>query len=640
VSRTFVHRPQFNLMKRSLFLTALLLCGVASRPAAQPVRAEDQIEVDVCVLAATPGGIAAAVAAARLGRSVLLVERTSHIGGLPANGLGVTDIHTRATIGGIFKEFVGAVRRHYVTTYGADSQQVKDSSDGYHFEPHVAERVFEEMVAGEKKIRVLRRHQFEGQAEVTGGRLAGLTVKNRDGGGTVRVKAGIFIDGSYEGDLADAAGVPHRIGRESRDETGEPYAGVYYAYFGTKEIEDDPRAGQGDGRIQAFNYRLCLTNRPDLRVLPEKPATYNREDYASLVEDVRRGWVTAFGATPPTTAGLFNIVKVPNGKSDSNNHHNSLVSTDLPEENQPWPGADWAWRDKFERRLRDYTLGFLWFAQNDPELPEELRRQAREWGLAKDEYQDNGHFPRQVYVREGRRMKGEYDFSAHDAVQAPGAARTPIHATTVTAAHYAIDSHALRKREPGKRSLDGFLGLGHITRPYTVPYGVIVPQRVDGLLVPVAVSATHLGFGTLRMEPCWMALGQAAGVAAHLALAGRVAPRAVKVEQLQRALLEQNQVLVYFRDLKGDEPYFKAMQYGAARGFFNLWEAEPERAVLRGEAVEWFDKLGIRIWDRGHPLETLDWPVLARWLGRELPRGQRYYVLRHELARVIYEMGE
>lgn len=627
-------------MKRRLGLAGLILFISGLDAVGRSAGPAELIEADVCVLAATPSGVAASLAAARLGQQVLLVERSEHIGGLPANGLGITDIATRATIGGIFREFTVAVKQHYLEKYGTDSQQVRDSSDGFHFEPHVAEKVFEEMIKKEPKVRLLRRHQFERGAEVTGQKLTSLTLKNRDTGTTLRIRAKVFIDATYEGDLAGAAGVPFRIGRESRDETQEPYAGVHYSYFGTKEIYDDPRTGQGDHRIQAYNYRLCLTDRDDLRVLPAKPVNYKRDDYASLIGDVRNGWVTAFGATPRQTAGIFNIVKIPNGKSDTNNHHNSLVSTDLPEENQPWPEADWEWREKYGERLRDYTIGLLWFAQNDPELPEWFRSQARRWGFARDEYQDNGHFPRQIYVREGRRIVGLYDFSAHDAIVKPGAARTAIHPSTITAAHYAIDSHALRKREPGKRGLDGFLGLGHITSPYTVPYGVIVPQKIDGLLVPVAVSATHLGFGTLRMEPCWMAMGQAAGTAAHLAIAGNVEVRRIDIQQLQRHLLEQNQVLVYYRDLKGDEPYFKAIQYFGARGFFPLWEAEPSRPVLRGEAVAWLDKLGMAIGDRSRPLETLDWPMLERWLNRKLPKGEQFYVLRRELAALLYELAK
>ncbi len=601
--------------------------------------AQTVLETDVCVLAATPAGIAASLAAARAGSAVVLAERGSHIGGLPANGLGVTDIATRSTIGGIFKEFISRVKGHYVSTYGPASAQARDSSDGYHFEPHVAENVFERLLSEASRVKLLREHQFDGQVETVNGKLRSLIVTNRRTGQTTRIRARVFVDATYEGDLAAAAGVPFRIGRESREETIEPYAGVFYSYFGTKEIFADPRTGQGDGRIQAYNYRLCLTDRDDLRLLPEKPADYRRADYASLVEDVRAGWVTAFGATPVTTAGLFNIVRIPNGKSDTNNHHNSLVSTDLPEENQPWPEANWEWREKFEKRLRDYTLGLLWFAQNDPELPEWLRTQARRWGLAKDEYTDNGNFPRQVYVREGRRIVGEYDFSAHDAMVFPGAPRTAIHADSITAAHYAIDSHALRKREPGKRALDGFLGLGHITHPYTVPYGVMVPKKVDGLLVPVAVSATHLGFGTLRMEPCWMAMGQAAGVAAHLAAHSSQEVRSVDIGRLQRTLLDSGQVLVHFRDLTGREPWFKAMQYFGARGFFPNWEADPAAPVLRGEAISWFEKLHRKIWDRSRPLETLDWETLQVWLGRELPKGEHPFVLRHELASLLYESG-
>jgi FAD dependent oxidoreductase len=195
----------------------------------------------------------------------------------------------------------------------------------------------------------------------------------------------------------------------------------------------------------------------------------------------------------------------------------------------------------------------------------------------------------------------------------------------------------LRKREAGKRALDGFLGLGHITRPYTVPYGVVLPQKIDGLLVPVAVSATHLGFGTLRMEPCWMAMGQASGTAAHLAWRSGQEVRQVSITKLQRYLLDQGQVLVCYRDLSPDHPGFKAMQYFGVRGFFPLWDAEPHQPVLRGEAISWFEKLELKILDRSRPLETLDWNVLERWLDRKLGRGQHPYVLRHEMASVLFE---
>ena len=357
-----------------MLLSSFLFLGLLPPLAPQAVT---EIAAEICVIDATPAGISAAIAAARLGSDVLLIERTSHIGGLPANGLGVTDISTRETIRGIFHEFISAVRQHYVDRYGEDSQQGKDSSDGYHFEPHVAEEIFERMLKAEPRIRLLRMHQFEGYANVREGRVDVIQVRNRENNQLLQVRAKVFIDATYEGDVAAAAKVPYRIGREGRDETGEPYAGVFYQYFGTKEIYPDPRTGQGDHRIQAYNYPLCLTNRPELRIYPAKPATYNREDYAALVDDIREKRVTRFGRSPNDTAGVFNIVPVPNGKSDTNNHHNGLISTDLPEENQEWPEETWKWREKFSQRLRDYTLGLLWFTQNDPELPDWFREQAR-----------------------------------------------------------------------------------------------------------------------------------------------------------------------------------------------------------------------------------------------------------------------
>jgi hypothetical protein len=391
-----------------------------------------------------------------------------------------------------------------------------------------------------------------------------------------------------------------------------------------------------------------MTRRPDLRVPIVKPEGYRREDYASLIGDIHSGRLENWAgfpdephdrSQPETTGKVFNIYYTPNGKTDTNNHHNSLVSTDLPEENQPWPTADWKWRDHFVTRLRSYTLGLLWFVQNDPEVPADWRRQAGEWGLAKDEFQDNGNFPRQAYVREARRILGEYDFSAQDAMVMPGAPRTVIHADSIAAAHYQIDGHASRKREPGMNALDGFLGLGHITGQYSIPYGVIVPKNVDALLVPVAASATHLGFSTLRMEPCWMALGQAAGVAANLAIQSGGEVRTVDIRRLQRALLDGGQVLAYYRDLSGSEPYFRAMQYYGVRGLFPYWEAEPNRAVLRGEAIQWLESLGMKVWDRSRPLETLDWDMLDNWLHRKFTRSRMAYVQRHEFVSALFNAG-
>jgi hypothetical protein len=572
-------------------------------------------EFDIVVLGGTPAGICASVAAARLGRRVLLLERTAHVGGLPANGLGATDIATRGATGGLFAEFVGRVRRHYTETYGADSPQVKDCSDGYHFEPHVAEKVFEAMLAeqGERiTVKKMRQLDADPRSVVLGGSaLQHVIVTDRATGAREEYRGRVFVDATYEGDLAAAAGCDFETRREGQAEYGEPFAGRLYRPWGVG-AKGEGSTGAGDDTLQAYNYRLCLTDVAENRAPIEKPASYDRTDYASLVGDVASQQMPSF--MPSTAAdggvtGAVNPVKLPNGKTDSNNHHRAFVSTDLPEENWPYPRADWAWRDKFAERLRDYTLGLIWFCQNDPELPETFRTGARRWGLARDEYTDNGHFPRQIYVREGRRVLGEYLFTALDAVApgevphaeaimtgerepAPGL-RAPVHADSITASHYPIDSHAVRKREPNRIHLDGFLGLSRITRPYQVPYGVIVPRGVDGLLTPVPCSASHLGFGTLRMEPCWMALGHAAGVAAHLAIELKVPPRAVPVARLQSALLDQGQVLIYLRDVPPSHPQWRALQVAGCAGCFpNSLDARPDEPIDAPTAAEWSRLLG------------------------------------------------
>jgi hypothetical protein len=558
---------------------------------------------DVVVLGATPGGIMAAVAAARHGRRVLLLERGAHLGGLPANGLGATDIGTRGATGGLFTEFVARVKAHYLKAYGADSPQVKACSDGYHFEPHVAEAVLDGLLAEQPLITVLRRRQFDARPEnvvLDGHALVGLRVTNLDGGEIESYRGRVFIDATYEGDLAAAAGAPFTTRRESAEEYHEPRAGRLYIAWGAPQ-PGEGSTGAGDDTIQAYNYRLCLTTRPD-RVPIEKPADYRREDYASLADDIVHGHFTGAGKPPEGIGWVTNQVGLPNGKTDSNNQHLSFVSTDLPEENWPWPTADWAWRDAFARRLRDYTLGLLWFVQHDDAVPEATRVACRRWGLAADEYVDNGHFPRQVYVREGRRIEGEYRFTAHDALPVTPGGRPPLHADSITASHYALDSHAHHKRESGRVHLDGFFS--YPTRPYTVPYGVMVPRGVENLLTPVPASATHVGFSTLRMEPCWMALGQAAGSAAALALEDGTNVRAVSRPRLQERLLADGAVLQYYEDARPGERGWHGLQVLGLRGLIPGWRAELGHVVSEADARAWIVAAGGRTPDAYRPGAT------------------------------------
>lgn len=589
---------------------------------------------DIIIVGGTPGGIMASIAAAREGKTSLILERTGHIGGLPANGLGATDIATRGATTGLFKEFVDRNKQYYIKTYGADSQQVIDCSDGYHFEPSVAEKVFLEMIVEQgTKITVLKHRQFDSDpANLSrkGATITGITVTNLETKEKEKYRASVFIDATYEGDLGAAAGIPFRVGRESRDEFGELGAGKIYRYWEAEKgkctnllgyegaYESEGTTFQGDNAVQAYNYRLCLTTDKENWKKIEKPANYNRADFESLVDDVWTGRNTNYQMQYVTEAmiqanrehiakgnqtqipgdrwgiaKITNMVVLPNNKTDANNHHGAFISTDLPEENWPWPTASWEWRDKNAQRLKEYTLGLIWFAQNDDELPAHFRESCREWGLSTTEYVDNDNFPRQVYVREGRRFEGCYFFTTKDALPIAIGQRPPLHRASITASHYALDSHAVLKREEGKVHLDGFIS--YDSEVYTVPYGVIVPKEINNLLFPVPVSGSHIVFSTLRMEPCWMAMGEAAGVAASLSINNKVSVRDIDISQLQDRLISEKATLIYFKDMDIDSPDFKMVQYMGLRGYLPEWNANLDGSIDELSRSEWGIMSGVRI---------------------------------------------
>ncbi|MFH1964569.1 MAG: FAD-dependent oxidoreductase, partial [Acidobacteriota bacterium] len=562
----------------ALFFSAVVGAGIQD---------DNASSADVVVVGATPGGIMASIAAGRLGCSVVLLERSEHIGGLPANGLGATDIGTRGATGGLFLEFVGRIRKHYEGTYGSVSPQLEACSDGYHFEPRVAEQVFSRMLAEVSgKVTALTMKQFDAEPSnvlFDKGIVSGVRILNRENGEIEIYRGKVLIDATYEGDLAAAAGADFRIGRESWAEFNEPMSGILYKPWGG---EPGPcSSGLGDNAVQAYNFRLCLTDDLDNAVLFEKPEGYDREEYASLITDIKERRFAAIGQRGEMAiegiGRITNMVRLPNSKTDANNQHAAFLSTDLPEENWPWPTSGWVWRDRFAERLREYTQGLFWFMQNDPELPEDFRQKCRLWGKAADEYQDNNNFPRQVYVREGRRIEGEYLFTAHDAIPVKDGLRPPLHLDSITASHYALDSHAVRKREEGRPHLDGFFS--YPSQPYLVPYGVMLPKGLKGLLAPVPVSGTHIGFSTLRMEPCWMAMGQAAGIAAALSCQTGVSPHDLKVRAIQEQLIKDGAVLMYFRDIGPDDRRFKPLQKAAVQGFFGAdeWEARLDEPLDR-----------------------------------------------------------
>ena len=594
-------------------------------------------QTDVAVIGGTPAGITAAIAAAREGLNVVLVEPSRHLGGLMTNGLGATDIRPNETVGGIFRQFVGQVREHYASTYGENSPQFSDCNDGYRFEPSVAERLLEALVAEQERIQVWRgwRLAWEGgpsmpegghwlvhtapgadvtqpndtpERRVTAVTLAAVDTEGQATGERMRLAARVFVDATYEGDVALGAGAAYRIGREGRDELGESHAGVVYQDFRDR-LTYPGSTGAADRRIQAYNYRLCLTDDPSNRRDVERPAGYDRTPYVPLIDDVRSGRMPGLKGPRGGTA-VLNVVPMPNRKSDTNNHHYCFTSSDWAEANYDYPEAGPERRLEIAAAHRAYTEGLVWFCQNDEGLPEDFRNAACEWGLAADEFQDNGGFPQQMYVREGCRILGGYLFSASDALLDSSGGRSPTHWDSVASGGYQIDSHATRQREvvgPGlpdreeapdgrQVALEGFIGLAEETVPYQIPYRVMVPEGIDGLLTPVAVSASHLGYGTIRMEPVWMALGEAAGAAAALALKRGVRVRDVPRATLQHELLARGQVITYFNDIAptgftgfDQQPadLSAAAQFWGTRGFFGQFAAHPNDPLTCGEAQRW-----------------------------------------------------
>lgn len=550
---------------------------------------------DILIWGATPAGVMAAVAAAREGRQVIIADCARHVGGMTASGLGKSDVQNREAIRGLFFEFTRRVRSYYETTYGKESDALRLSNDGYYYEPAVAERIFGEMIDESKMIglqlgRLIERVDYSSSWSVVLGA--------RHGDDRIEVQASLLVDASYEGDLYAAAGAEYRVGREGRDDYGEPHAGrIFLDYENFILLEGS--TGRGDDRLQAYTYRLCLTDDPDNSApLDGPPEGYDRNRYLNYLEDLKAGRLgppknfrEGHGYFPPhydTIMRAFSFTPIPNRKYDVNINPRP-IGFPFPEENLGYAEACWDDREAISRRLRALTLGLLYFAQNDPAVPAEQRELARRYHLPKDEFVDDGHFPWQLYVREARRLRGLYTISELDVSLAEGSGRTKIHPDSVATGEFPIDSFPVSK-EPSKGNevLEGYVGVLHeATNPYQIPFRALLPASIDRMIVPVAASATHIAFSTLRMEPLWMALGQVAGIAAGLSLESGVCPRELPADVLQRRLLEADAVIAYFEDLDPIHPFYHAIQFWATRGFFSSYRARPDDPITRGLLDRW-----------------------------------------------------
>jgi hypothetical protein len=594
--------------------TLLFLCVLLSSATCSTGSAPDHF--DVVVLGGTPGGIGAAVAAARLGHSVALIEYHSHLGGMTTSGLGKSDIETAGAIGGIWDEFVQRILRYYTGKYGTDSPQVTACRNGYFYEPSVAESVLNQMIAEESEIHVFLRHRLD-EVVRSRNRVTAIRVRQRDSGQVLEIRGGVFIDATYEGDLAAYAGAEYRLGRESRSEFDEPHAGIIYMDHQTRAFLPGT-TGEGDQLLPAYTYRLCLSSDPNNRVLLELPPDYDRTRYLNYLLDLKLGRLKS-------AVDALSIAPLPNQKYDANMKPWPL-GFPFAGENLGYPEGTWEEREAIMAHIGNLTLGLVYFLQNDPEVPEADRERARQYGLAKDEFTDNGNFPFQFYIREARRIVGEYTLTEKDLTFAPGAFRAPVHADAVSAGEFPIDAFPTRKYEEGhETALEGYiLMLKQYTQPYQIPYRVMIPKRIDGLLVPVAVSTTHIAFSSVRLEPTWMSLGQAAGVAAHLALKLGIEPRNVPLEPLQRLLISQGAVISYFNDVPKGDQNFEALQFLGTKGFFNSYEARPNEPLTHTAALEWA-RLVLRVAKKDIP----DFHVDEK--DSLLPRPS-YRELRHTIA--------
>ncbi|QGY42427.1 FAD-dependent oxidoreductase [Maribellus comscasis] len=526
-----------------------------------PQETENSLNADVIVYGGTSSAVIAAVEVAQSGKSVIIVSPDKHLGGLTSGGLGYTDTGDKSTIGGLSREFYHRVWLHYNDSsawiwqkhseYGNKGQGTI-AMDGENrtmwiFEPHVAEQVFEDFVA-ENNLTIYRDEWLdrENGVEIEDGKI--ISFKTLSG---KIFKGKIFIDATYEGDLMASSGVSYHVGRESIDTYSEKWNGVqtgvlhHQHWFREKispyKVPGDPSSGvlpristeapgeygAGDDKIQAYCFRMCMTNHDENRVSFPKPASYDPEQYELLVrmfETGRKDWFQKFDA-------------IPNWKTDTNNH--GPFSSDNIGMNYDYPEGSYERRKEIIQEHTDYQMGLLWFVANDPRVPEDIRTEMATWGLAKDEFSDNGNWPHQIYVREARRMIGDYVTTENDVLSKRKVPRS------VGMGSYAMDSHNVQRyiTPEGYVQNEGDIGVG--APPYSISYGSLIPKKEEctNLLVPVCVSSSHIAFGSIRMEPVFMILGQSAAVAAGMAIDKNIPVQDVDYSELKTELETRKQIL-------------------------------------------------------------------------------------------------
>lgn len=504
-------------------------------------------DYDIAVYGATPAGIAAAVAAAREGKKVVLIEPLNIVGGMMSGGLSFSDSNqmTRESLGGIFEEIHLRIEKIYQDR-GIKlpyKVAVKDNRK-WMYEPHVAEQVFHDLLK-EERVTVLLNETVK---SVKKDDLRIVTLKTYSG---KRFAAKVFIDASYEGDLLAAAGVSYKVGREGKEAFGESLAGAVYPkekvnvkatdqygkllpFINSKKLS---KKNQGDHRIMTYSFRLCLSSDPANQVPFRKPANYNADDFEIF---------RTYYEQNPKVRTPIDFYPIPGNKFDGNNGIALQLSSGLVGENYEYPEAKPKKRQKIWDAHQNFTEGLLYFLQNDEHLPAPIHEQMSKLGYAKDEFANSNHFPPVLYVREGRRMVGEYFLTQHD-ILTNVEKEDPIGVGS-----FPIDSHDCQRIATAD---GGFINEGtifpvhikgrYVGQPHQIPYRAITPKATEctNLLVPVSLSASHVAFCSIRVEPTWIVLGQSAGIAAAMAIENGVSVQDLDYNKLAKRLIQQKQVL-------------------------------------------------------------------------------------------------
>ncbi len=550
-------------MKRKLLLIIFLVI-LFSGNQCKTAKNIDTYNADVIIYGGTSAAVTAAVQVVRMEKSVIIVSPDIHLGGMSSSGLGFTDTGNKEVIGGLAREFYHLIYEHYQkpeswkwqlkSEYG-NRGQGSPAIDGekrtqWIFEPHVAEEAFEKMIA-DNKITVFRDEWLDRN---TGVEKKGTQIESIKTLSGKVFKGRIFIDATYEGDLMAALGVSYTVGREANSVYNEKWngvqKGVYHHghYFKDNispyKIPGDPSSGllprispdspgengTGDEKIQAYCFRLCLTQHPDNKVPITSPEDYDSTQYELLVRLSEKRWNEFFNKYDP----------IPNLKTDVNNH--GPFSYDNIGMNWDYPDASYERRKEIIQEHITYQKGLLYFTATDKRIPEEVREIMNKWGYAKDEFTDNGYWPYNIYVREARRMIGEYIMTENDVL---GKRKIP---NPIGMGSYTMDSHNIQRyvTPEGFVQNEGDIGV-HPDHPYQIDMGAVLPLKDEcsNLLVPVCVSSSHIAFGSIRMEPVYMILGQSAATIACLAIDNRENPRDLSYEMIREKLESDGQILNY-----------------------------------------------------------------------------------------------